>query len=261
MEALIKVFNGHELTFRKVSDRWCLTAQQLGEALGYADPSRQINKLIERHRQEVGSFVGVVKVATPGGDQDVTVIFDQGIPLLTGFARTARAAEFRLMVATLLVEIQSGTKQVHDSELLAAMWSELKALREKQSAAVDPKALIAGAIANKLELLSPAVQKIVVTQALALPPDVQSVWTASQISDDLSRMGIIASREKVGKVAKAHGIQCPKEEQENEFGYWAETSVNLNGAAKIYPQFQYRKVARDRIIAILTAANAGQAVG
>lgn len=255
MQALIKNFNGSEVTMRQVNGRWGMTAEQFGDALGYADARRNVLKLIRRNADEVSDFLGVVNLSTPGGTQETTIIFDQGILLLAMHAGTDRAKAFRRWVADLLIDLQRGEKQAVDSEVLAALLDEVRRLREEQAKPVDPKTMIAASIAANITGFCPSVQQIIVTTALALPPEPQSIWTATHIKDELARMGIEVSAQKIGKVAKAYGIQCSNEEGENEYGYWAATSVN--SFAKVVPQFQYRKPGRDRLIAILTQAHAG----
>lgn len=253
MKALIKVFNGTEITMRQSDDgRWGITAEQLGNALGYLNPRISIHSLIKKHREEIAEFLGVTETITPGGKQETTIILDQGIMLLAMLARTDVAKSFRRWVADLLLELKSGEKQVLDTGALAAILMELKELREQatQPQITDPKLMIAKSIADNLPSFATAVQKIVVTTALSLPPEKQAVWTAAQIRLDLLDLGISASWQKIGLVAKAHGIQCPKEEQENEYGFWSVTSVN--NYSKVVNQFQYNKAGRDRLITIFT---------
>jgi hypothetical protein len=255
MEAMIKAFEGQEVTFRRSGDRWGMTAEELGAALGYKNARKSMNNLIAEHRDELAPFLSDTETVTEAGKRRVTVIMDQGIMLAAMFARTERAAAFRLWVATLLVELQGGSKAVVEAELLA----EIRALRAQNAAPIDPKVMILNSIAANLPSLSPAVQKIVVTTALALPAEKSTTWNATAISEDLNALGVVASAQKVGKVAIAHGVKCPKVEQENEYGFWSTTSVN--NYSKVVDCFLYNKAGRDRLIAILAAANAGQAVG
>lgn len=195
---------------------------------------------------------------TPGGDQVMACVNRTGLLKLIGRSDKPSAVAFQDWTFGEVIPsvLETGGYVAPGQEdRFAAILAELQSLKQQQAAPMDAKTLIAASIASKLELLSPAVQKIVVTTALALPPEAQAIWTATQIADELCRLGVVVTAQKVGLAAKAHGVQCPKGEQENEYGYWAETSVN--NYAKIVPQYIYRKAGRDRLVAIFTAAHAG----
>jgi prophage antirepressor-like protein len=75
-----------------------LTAEQVGLCLGYAkDNARHgILKLYRKHADEfTEADKGVVEMATPGGKQNATIFSDSGCVLLSMFANTPRAKEFR----------------------------------------------------------------------------------------------------------------------------------------------------------------------
>lgn len=249
--ALIKSFEGTEISMRQLNGRWGMTAEQFGTALGFAEPRKSVINIINRNREEVEPYLGVIRLMTTGGEKDTTLIFDQGILILAMLAKTSRAKSFRRWVADLLMDLKNGSKQVVEADSFRLILSELQELRARVSQPQDPKAMILASIANNLTSLSPSVQKIVVTTALSLPAETQATWTATDICDELSKMGLAVSPQKLGKVAGAYGIRCPREEEENEYGFWSQTTVN--SFSKVVNQFLYRKPGRDRLISIMTA--------
>jgi hypothetical protein len=77
--------------------RW-LTAEQTGRALGYneANARQGVLKLYKKHEAEFNdNDKGVVDLATPGGVQKTTVFSGSGCILLSFFAGTKRAVDFR----------------------------------------------------------------------------------------------------------------------------------------------------------------------
>lgn len=93
-------FFGTPLTIIDHAGRRWLTAQEVGQALGYEpDKARQgINNLYGRHQDEFGDTDScVIKLMTQVGDQrrDVRVFSDTGCNMLGFFANTRRAKDFR----------------------------------------------------------------------------------------------------------------------------------------------------------------------
>jgi prophage antirepressor-like protein len=84
-----------------------LTAEQVGVCLGYAQANARkgIMKLFERHADEFTEVdKGVVKMTTPGGIQNVTIFSQSGCVLLSMFANTPRAKEFRAWAKQVLAD-------------------------------------------------------------------------------------------------------------------------------------------------------------
>lgn len=80
-----------------------LRSTQIGDALGYADQS-SINRIFARNRDEfTDSMAASVKLTDPNGDLQETRIFSlRGCHLLSMFARTKVAKEFRKWVLDIL---------------------------------------------------------------------------------------------------------------------------------------------------------------
>lgn len=91
-----------------------LRGHQIGDALGYSKSKRegrpnapfaerQLRRLYTRHAAEFSdSMTALVKLRTKGGPQEVRIFSLRGAHLLSMFARTEKAAEFRRWVLDIL---------------------------------------------------------------------------------------------------------------------------------------------------------------
>lgn len=91
-------FHGQQLSIIDHESRKWLTAEQIGQALGYSpDNARKgINKVFERHGDEFSELdTCVVKLTSQGQGRDTRIFSDTGCIKLGFFANTPRAKEFR----------------------------------------------------------------------------------------------------------------------------------------------------------------------
>jgi len=95
-------FNGHPLEIIQHQDQVWFNKEQIGEALGYADPRKSINKIYQRNKDELDEYSaevkqssGGVKLSPPGGEQTTRIFNEEGVMLLTMLSRQPKAAEFR----------------------------------------------------------------------------------------------------------------------------------------------------------------------
>ncbi len=91
-------FHGQQLSIIDHDSRKWLTAEQIGQALGYShDNARKgINKVFERHGDEFSELdTCVVKLTSQGQGRDTRIFSDTGCIKLGFFANTPRAKEFR----------------------------------------------------------------------------------------------------------------------------------------------------------------------
>lgn len=99
-------FHGQQLSIIDHDNRKWLTAEQVGQALGYAEGTTAIaiNKLFRRHADEFiqGADVGETKLVSPGGMQATRIFSDTGCIKLGFFANTPRAKEFRTWASRVL---------------------------------------------------------------------------------------------------------------------------------------------------------------
>ena len=96
-------FDGIDVPVVEYNGQLYMTAETLGKCLGYEEPRKAVLKIFERHSEEFTSEMqGVVKLTTPGGEQEVRVFSPKGCWLIGMFAKTANAAKFRKWVLDVL---------------------------------------------------------------------------------------------------------------------------------------------------------------
>lgn len=96
----------------------CLTSEQLGACLGYAEPRKSISNLVNRFKYLKDSeFSGVIKLVTPGGIQETRMFTEDGIYEITMLAKTEKSKTFRAWIRKVLKSIRTG--QVALPEYLA----------------------------------------------------------------------------------------------------------------------------------------------
>ena len=87
---------------RRDGEVW-LRGPQIADALGYRSSRQRIEQLYRQHAAEfTDRMTQLLKLPTPGGEQEVRVFSLRGAHLLAMFARTERAAEFRKWVLDVL---------------------------------------------------------------------------------------------------------------------------------------------------------------
>lgn len=87
---------------RRDGEVWVRGAQ-IAPALGYKNGEKAIKDIYIRNTAEfTDRMTALVKLPTPGGEQEVRIFSLRGAHLLGMFARTARAAEFRRWVLDVL---------------------------------------------------------------------------------------------------------------------------------------------------------------
>lgn len=94
-----------------------MTARQLGECLGYSDPMRNINKLLERNEYlKNPKYSGVVKLSTRQGNRmvntELRVFNERGIYEVSFKSNTDKALLFRDWVGDLLISLRRGDLQL-----------------------------------------------------------------------------------------------------------------------------------------------------
>lgn len=79
-----------------------LRAAEISLALGYAD-DKAIHRIYARNTEEfTACMTGVVKLTTPGGEQETRIFSLRGAHLIAMFARTEKAKDFRRWVLDIL---------------------------------------------------------------------------------------------------------------------------------------------------------------
>ncbi|MGG4141835.1 Bro-N domain-containing protein [Paenibacillus algorifonticola] len=101
-----------------------MTAKQLGEAVGYADPQKGMDNLIDRNSQlkEAGFSVTLKMRSTDGKLYETRVFNEDGIYETTMLAKTDRATEFRSWVRSVLKDIRKTGGHVNNEDLFLATY-------------------------------------------------------------------------------------------------------------------------------------------
>jgi prophage antirepressor-like protein len=86
-----------------------MTSEQLGNVLGYSDPRKSINKLVERNSYlQNQEFSSVPKLTSEAGIRSTRVFSEDGIYEVTFLANTEKAKAFRRWFREILKALNSG---------------------------------------------------------------------------------------------------------------------------------------------------------
>lgn len=123
------MFNDRKFDVTERDGRTWLRLPQIGAALGYANPYK-VQQVYERNAAEFSSeMTALVRLPTPGGDQEVRIFSLRGAHLIGMFARTKKAVEFRRWALDRLDELD---RQAIPNRSLMAEWFEAKAAVDNQ---------------------------------------------------------------------------------------------------------------------------------
>jgi prophage antirepressor-like protein len=84
------------------------TGEQIGQALGLEEPRIAINKIFQRHQDELEEHSSVTNLVTEAGPRETRVYSEEGAYLITFFSKSPQAKEFRKWVARLLKAYRQG---------------------------------------------------------------------------------------------------------------------------------------------------------
>ncbi len=136
--AVPAVFQGNgEMQFREVNGEFCLTAEQVGQGLGYEDPASSVNRLFSRYADELEPYSFSVKLTenSPGGS--TRVFTEEGIYIVSMLARTEKAKEFRQKVASLLKSLRQRKMEAIRTEAALALLDLQHSLGSRDMAFVE----------------------------------------------------------------------------------------------------------------------------
>lgn len=87
-----------------------ITAEELGKSLGYAHPKRRVLALVDKpkNRDEIAPHKGVLRLSTPGGEQETIVFTEVGAWIIAMKSNAQYAKEIRLHIAELLTRFSNG---------------------------------------------------------------------------------------------------------------------------------------------------------
>jgi len=231
--------------YRNDQEQPCMTAEQLGLALGYSIPRESINKLVSRNEylRQYDFSVEVKLTSTDGKQYETRVFSEDGIYEVTMLAKTEKAKEFRVWVRRVLKSLRKG-----EAILVRPQSEEAKLMIQKQraeamllNARTRQAKLILDMQKNKnlspvaVELLGINALEKIIDQPVMYRPEIQKTYTATEIANEI---GISANA--LGKLANANGLKT------DEFGITILDKSPYN--SKQVPSFRYNDRGRTRLI-------------
>lgn len=89
-----------------------MTREQIGRALGYADPRKAIANIHDKHRDRLNALSGTLELRTPGGIQEVVVYEARGVYEICRWSKQPKADEFVDFVWDTIEAIRKGTMSI-----------------------------------------------------------------------------------------------------------------------------------------------------
>jgi len=187
-----------------------MTAEQLADALGYADRSG-VQKIIDRH-EYLGKpeFSCWDKMSQPSGAKNTRIFTEDGIYEVTMLSKTEKAKAFRAWIRTIIKSLRTGkAKLVGMTE-----YQQMMANTRAENARIR-KAQILERLAGqyngtyKQVLHAHATRELTGEYLLPLPKLEAKTYTATEIGE---RLGITANR--VGILTNQHELKT------DEYGAW-----------------------------------------
>lgn len=207
-------------------DFW-MTRDQIGAALEYSNPRDAIAKIHKRKKARLDKFSGVVRLSTPGGEQEVTVYNRKGIMEICRHSDQPKADAFMDFCWEVMDSLMSGkTKLVGMTEyqqMMAQTRAENARIRKAQS-------LIK--IADEYDgtyrqiMHAYATKELTGEFLLPLPKLEAKTYSAEEIGETL---GI--SKQMVGILTNRHGLKT------DLYGAWFNDKAK--GHSKEVQSFRY----------------------
>lgn len=111
--------------FIEHENRYWMTAESLGDKLGFSKPRESVNTIFSRNRDELTPFSSDIKLMSEAGLRNTTVFDEQGCYIIAMLAKTEQAKQFRRALAQFL-------KGVREQQLsFFEMQDEYDELRQK----------------------------------------------------------------------------------------------------------------------------------
>lgn len=225
-----------------------MTAKQLGGAIGYADPQKGMDNLLDRNPHlKTEEFSVTLKMrGTDGKMYDTRVFNEDGIYESTMLAKTPKAFEFRSFVRKILKGLRKGTLTLMSSEkqqeleikrmnaearlLNAKTRQAMIVLRSKDGKTLHPKSV---------ELLEVNALEVLTGQEIAYRPEVKGRhYYAEEIAKEAG-----VSKNKVGRVANANQMKT------EEYGmYVLDKSRTSDKQVQV---FKYNEEGRAKLLVLL----------
>lgn len=231
-------FNGIDCDFYKnETNDIVMTAEQLGECLGYSEARKSIGNIVNRNeylKQE--EFSSVINLMTEAGSRESRIFNEDGIYEITMLAKTEKAREFRGFVRKTLKAIRKGDVKILPTDQYKQTLAEAKLRNAKsREAALWLKIGEQVGISEYKQICaSYATNTLAGHEVIPLPEKHGKYYTATEIG---KMLGVSSNR--IGKVANANGLKTEE--------YGKEVWTKSEYSAKQVPMFQYNERGLERL--------------
>ncbi len=190
-------------------DFW-MTREQIGAALEYSNPRDAIAKIHRRKRARMDRFSGVVKLSTPGGEQEVTVYNRKGIMEICRHSDQPKADAFMDFCWEVMDSLMSGKAKI----VCMTEYQQIMAQTRVENVRIRKAQILERLAAQydgtyKQVLQAYATKELTGEFLLPLPKLERKTYSAAEIGAEL---GI--SAHKVGTLTNANGLKT------DEYGKW-----------------------------------------
>ena len=216
MERALQVFvyNGESIRTISIDGEPYFVGKDVATVLGYKNPQEAVREHVDEEDK------GVSEILTPGGKQKMPVINESGMYALIFASKLPEAKNFKHWVTHEVLPSIRRTGSYSVSNTISPEEFELK----RDALNLERAKFINSMIENPPFPMTPETKTVFGHECfklaaghsyLAMLPECTDKWyTAGEIGAELG-----LSANKVGRIAKAHGIKAPEGES-NEYGRW-----------------------------------------
>lgn len=206
-------FYGVDCDFYKTdTDDIVMTAEQLGQCLGYSEARKSVGKIVERNSylKEI-EFSSVVKMTTGAGQRESRIFNEDGIYEVTMLSKTEKAREFRAFVRKTLKAIRKGEVKVLPTDKYKQALAEAKLLNARTRVSNQWLKIAEQVTTAEMKQVcaSYAGNTLAGCEVIPLPVSEQRHYSATEIGE---MFGL--SAKMVGSIANKNGLKT------EEFGKW-----------------------------------------
>lgn len=113
MNSTTQTFDQHSVELIQYQNESWLSSEHIGLCLEYDQPSKRINEIYRRHKDELDEFSTCRKMRSVDGKQRQVRIFNErGVMLITMFSKQPKAKAFRRWAIEVLSQYRQGTLEL-----------------------------------------------------------------------------------------------------------------------------------------------------
>jgi len=250
-----EMFGNVQCDFYQNEDTFCMTSEQLGQALEYADPRVSIGNLTNRNEYLKDSeFSSVINLMTDAGLRETRVFTEDGIYEVTMLAKTEKAKTFRAFVRKTLKGLRTGQLQIIQSTTdnnylieMAAKAKEMNAQARLNNSLTRKATLLLKERDNKRGVLSTQAVELLTINALEIitgentlprPALPDKMYSATEIAEEVG-----TTVQMVGRIATQYRLRS------EEYGMWVLDKAKHSD--KQVQTFKYNEKGRQELLRLL----------